>query len=75
MSNYSKQMEMLNNEQEFPHGICPFMSKMNVTLAPVAGTIHRPQPELQQVIVFAAAPCVGSRCQLWADGGGCRYAT
>lgn len=67
---------MLDNEAEFPFGICPLMSKMNVTLAPVAGTIHRPQPEVQQVIVFAAAPCVARLCQFWnkKPEGGCGYA-
>lgn len=76
MSNYANQKTLLENEQEFPHGLCPVMSKMAVTIVPVAGPIHRPQPEMQPAVVFAAAPCVGKNCQLWNKGpeGGCSYA-
>ena len=69
MSRYSEGLKALEDENEFPLGICPYMSKLHVVVVPASGPIHTAQPAMQQQMIFAPVACVGSRCQLWRNTG------
>lgn len=69
-SNYSNMIQRITDD-DFPNGVCPLMSRMNLALAPVGGVIAGGRNEVQQTIVFTPAPCVGRLCSIWSDGSNC----
>lgn len=56
-------------DDQYPHGVCPFMSGQVVPVS--GGAIVRGTQEIQMSPVHV--PCLGNRCQLW-DGSRCSRA-
>lgn len=69
-SNYSNMIQRITDD-DFPNGVCPLMSRMNLALAPVGGVIAGGRNEVQQTIVFTPAPCIGALCAIWNEGTRC----
>lgn len=53
-------------QNQFPFGVCPFMSSMQITAATPAGNIVPIGGGGSQTVVFTPAPCLGPQCQLWS---------
>lgn len=53
------------NAQQFPFGVCPFMSSMQIVAAAPAGNIV-PVNAGGSTVIFTPAPCLGDQCQLWS---------
>lgn len=61
-----KLTDQLGNEQ-YPNGVCPFMS--TVQFIPVRNSLDVTQPV--PVPVPGLAPCLGAKCQLWHERKNC----
>lgn len=66
--------KLLNIEKkDFPYGVCPFISQVNVAPVPASVNITQVdgQPAIQLGSMLSLAPCVGKKCALWYLDGNC----
>lgn len=65
---YKALMSVLGDMADFPKGVCPLMSRMQIVMMPAPSRSVDVDPRAMNVVqreAFLGAPCIGHMCALW----------